>query len=151
MNTPGLLKLVLVSALAGSPAVAAADEYVSWTASADAINEPLAGLSGDPERGRQIVLDRHKGNCLACHRIPIEGELFQGNLGPPLDGVGSRLTTAQIRLRVVDQRKNNPETVMPGYYRDPAGFNRVAKGFEGKSYFTAQEVEDVVAYISGLE
>ena len=151
MNTPGLLKLILVSALAVSPGVAGAEAYVSWTVSNDGINEPLAGLSGDSERGQQIVRDRLKGNCLACHRMPIEDELFQGNLGPPLDGVGARLTTAQIRLRVVDQRKINPDTVMPGYYRDPAAFNRVAKGFEGKSYFTPQEVEDVVAYISGLK
>ena len=146
-----LLRLILVSAMAVSPALAAAEAYVRWTASGDGINEPLGGLTGDPERGRQIVLDRFKGNCLACHQMPFEDELFQGNLGPPLDGVGSRLTTAQIRLRIVDQRKINPNTVMPGYYRDPAQLTRVAKGLEGKSYFTAQEVEDVVAYISGLK
>ncbi len=151
MNKPVLLKLILVFTMAATPALVAAEAYVSWTASGDGINEPLGGLTGDPERGRQIVVDRFKGNCLACHHMPFDDELFQGNLGPPLNGVGSRLTTAQIRLRIVDQRQINPETVMPGYYRDPAQLNRVAKGLEGKPYFTTQEVEDVVAYISGLK
>lgn len=151
MNKKGLIWSLAVLILAGMPAVGVTADYVGWVASGDAINEPLAGLTGDAGRGLKLVRDRRQGNCLACHKMPLEGELFQGNLGPPLDGVGARLTSAQIRLRIVDQRRLNPGTVMPGYYRDPAGFNRVAPGFEGKPYFTAQQVEDVVAYISTLK
>jgi sulfur-oxidizing protein SoxX len=143
--------LFVVLVLGTVPAAGVAMDYVVWVASDGAISEPLAGLTGVPERGRQLVLDQRKGNCLACHKISLTDEMFQGNLGPSLDSVGQRLTIAQIRLRIVDQRQLNPDTVMPGYYRDPAGFNRVAPGFEGKPYFTAQEVEDVVAYISTLK
>jgi sulfur-oxidizing protein SoxX len=151
MNKKELNCLLAALMLAGMPAVGVAADYVGWVASNDAISEPLAGLTGDAGRGLKLVLDRRQGNCLACHKMPVEGELFQGNLGPPLEGVGSRLTPAQIRLRIVDQRQLNPGTVMPGYYRDPAGLNRVAPGFEGKPYFTPQQVEDVVAYISTLK
>ena len=150
-NIDYFCSLLLILLLSGLPALGSAADYADWVVSDGGINEPLAGLSGEPGHGRQLVVDRRKGNCLACHMMPIKGESFQGNLGPPLDGVGSRLTIAEIRLRIVDERQINPDTVMPGYYRDPTRFNRVAPGFEGQSYFTAQEVEDVVAYISSLK
>lgn len=140
---------ILLSATALVPAVAD-DAYVAWTVVDGGIPAPLGDRPGDAQRGRDLVVDRNRGNCLACHRVPIEGEAFQGDIGPPLEGVGARLTAAQIRLRVVDERKVNPNTIMPGYYRDPGAFNRVAKAFRGKTFFTAQEVEDVVAYISTL-
>ncbi len=144
----GLLTLVPPSVAADS---GAQQHYAEWAIHNNGITAPLDGLTGDPERGRQLVIDRRKGNCLACHRMPIEGEDFQGNLGPPLAGVATRLSGAGIRLRIVDQRQVNPGTVMPGYYRDPARFHRVPEKFSGKTYFTAQEVEDVVAYLNTLK
>ena len=114
----------------------------------DAITEPLAA-AGDTQRGRRIVRDRETGNCLICHKAPEPDELFQGDLGPDLGGIGKRLTAGQIRLRLVDESRLNPQTLMPPYYRVD-GLNRVATRYRGKPVLTAQEIEDVVAYLGTL-
>ena len=128
----------------------AAEDYVQWQRDGYAIPRPLAGLKGDAARGRALVIDRAKGNCLACHRLPIPGEEFQGTVGPPLHGVASRLSEGELRLRVVDEKQLNPATIMPGYYRDPKTLNRVADDWWGRTILSAQEVEDVVAYLQTL-
>ena len=78
----------------------------------DAVPAALGGLLGDPERGREIVLDRRSGNCLICHALPAIDQHFQGELGPALAGVGERLSTGQIRLRLIDQSRINATTIM---------------------------------------
>jgi len=128
-----------------------AEAYLSWEAVDFAIPEPLGGLTGDPERGRVLVATREKGNCLACHRLPIPEEPDHGNLGPPLDGVGARLTPGQIRLRLVDETFLNPATIMPGFYRDPALLHRVAPALADRTVLSAQEIEDVLAYLVTLK
>lgn len=115
----------------------------------DAVPAPLGGLTGDAARGKAIVMDRRKGNCLICHRLPIEGATFQGEIGPPLAGIASRLTEGQIRLRLIDQSRINPETIMPPYYR-VKGLKDVAPDYRGKPALAAQEIEDVVAYLRTL-
>lgn len=115
----------------------------------DTIPEPLTDTPGNPERGRQIVLDREVGNCLICHRVPEPTERFMGELGPDLAGVGSRLTAAQLRLRIVDQSRLNPRTLMPPFYRVDQ-LTLVAEQYRGKPVLTAQQVEDVVAYLQTL-
>jgi sulfur-oxidizing protein SoxX len=137
--------MVLGMALTASQLPAA--PYLQWTAKDFAIAEPLGGLQGDPRRGRQIAISRSRGNCLACHHMPIPEEEFHGTLGPPLEDVGARLTEGQIRLRIVDEKQINPESIMPGFYRDPRHFYRVLDEYEGKTVLTPQEVEDVVAYL----
>jgi len=122
-------------------------DYCHWQVSNYAIKLPLCGLKGDPQRGREIVIDTHGGNCLACHIMPIPEEPFHGTVGPPLFGIGARLTEGQIRLRIVDEQQLNPITIMPGFYSDPRKANRVANEFWGKTFLTAQQVEDVVAYL----
>lgn len=129
---------------------ACGERYVPWQQQGLAINEPLRDLHGDARRGRAIVIDRSKGNCLACHRLPIPEEEFHGTVGPSLVGIASRLSEGEIRLRVVDEKQVNPMTVMPGYYRDPRLFNQVWEEYLGKTVLTAQEVEDVVAYLKTL-
>ncbi|WP_353806061.1 sulfur oxidation c-type cytochrome SoxX, partial [Ralstonia sp.] len=126
----------------------------SFAVAGDAIVSPLGGATGDGSRGRDIALDRGKGNCLICHRVPIEGELFPGELfpgdvGPDLSGIGARLTAGQIRLRLVDQSVIAPLTLMPSYYRVD-GLRRVGEQFRGKPVLTAQEIEDVVAWLQTL-
>ena len=115
----------------------------------DAIPEPLGGLQGDAVRGRAVVLDRTIGNCLICHHAPEPAERFMGEIGPDLAGIGARLTPAQIRLRVVDQSLLNARTVMPPYYRIDR-LARVAERYRGKPVLDAQQVEDVVAYLTSL-
>lgn len=113
------------------------------------IRESLTGKPGDPEAGRRIALDRGLGNCLACHVTPIEGEM-QGNVGPELNGVAGRLTEPEIRLRVVDARILNPQTAMPAYYRVD-GLYKVRKDLAGKPILSAEQIEDVVAYLMTLK
>jgi L-cysteine S-thiosulfotransferase len=116
----------------------------------DAILKPLGGLEGDRERGEAIVLDRRVGNCLICHRLPIKDEPFQGEIGPSLIGVGARLTEGQIRLRLADESAINPRTLMPPYYRI-RNLTNVAPEYEGEPALTAQQLEDVVAYLASLK
>jgi len=100
----------------------------------------LTGKPGDPARGL----------CLLCHSAPIPEERFQGNLAPNLAGAGSRATPDQLRLRLVDPARLNPDTIMPPYYRVD-GLTRVAKNFQGKTILTAEQIEDVVAYLASLK
>jgi sulfur-oxidizing protein SoxX len=116
----------------------------------DAIAEPLAARPGDAARGRAIVANRSVGLCLLCHSGPIAEERFQGTLAPSLAGAGARWSVAQLRLRIADGTRLNPDTIMPPYYRT-TGLQHVAKGFEGKTILTAEQVEDVVAYLATLK
>lgn len=110
----------------------------------------LTGKPGDPTRGRAIVANRSVGLCLLCHSAPIPEEHVQGNLAPNLAGSGSRATPDQLRLRVVDAAHLNPDTIMPPYYRVD-GLTRVARNFQGKTILTAEQIEDVVAYLASLK
>ena len=110
---------------------------------------PLAA-PGDSSRGRAIVLSRESGNCFLCHAFADAGGALAGNLGPPMTGVGARLGEGQLRLRVVDSARINPQSIMPAYYRIE-GFNQVAPAYRGKPILSPQQVEDVVAYLVQLK
>ena len=113
------------------------------------IRAPLAG-AGDPTRGRAIVLSRESGNCFLCHTFPNAETAPPGNLGPPLAGVGGRLSAGQLRLRMVDSGRINAQSIMPAYYR-VEGLTQVAANYRGKPLLNAQQVEDVVAYLAQLK
>jgi sulfur-oxidizing protein SoxX len=115
----------------------------------DAIPESLTGAPGDPARGRAIVANRQVGICLLCHSGPFPEERFQGDLAPSLAGAGSRSSEGQLRLRIVDASRLNGATIMPPYYRVD-GLTRVAANFRGKPVLTAEQIEDVVAYLMTL-
>jgi sulfur-oxidizing protein SoxX len=115
----------------------------------DAIPESLTGASGDPVAGRAIVVDRRLGACLLCHTGPFAEERFQGTLAPDLSGAGVRWSAGQLRLRLVDAARLNPDTIMPPYYRVD-GLARVGRSWRGKPMLTAQQVEDVVAFLTML-
>jgi len=114
------------------------------------IPKSLTGKAGDPANGRKLAIHRKKGNCLACHKMPIPEQLFHGTIGPDLNGVGSRYTEAEIRLRVVDPKVVNEDTIMPSFYRE-SGYTAVLKNFKGKTIISAQDVEDIVAYLMTLK
>jgi L-cysteine S-thiosulfotransferase len=115
----------------------------------DAIPASLTGAKGDPEKGRAIVLNRQVGLCLLCHNGPFPQEKFQGTLAPSLQGAGARMTEGQLRLRIVDASRLNPQTIMPPYYRVD-GLASVAPAFKGKPVLSAEQIEDVVAYLATL-
>jgi sulfur-oxidizing protein SoxX len=129
---------------AGDCAAASAYEVVG-----DAIPAPLTGKRGDAERGRAIVLNRHVGLCLLCHSGPFPEERFQGTIAPDLKGAGARWSEGQIRLRIVDPGQVNAGTIMPAYYRTE-GLTRVAPAYRGKTVLSAEQIEDVVAFLMTL-
>lgn len=129
-------------------APAAHAQLVPFEVRDGAIPEPLTREPGNAERGRTIALDRTRGNCITCHEMPVRAD-FQGNLGPPLEGVGERYEPGELRLRIVDSKRINPESNMPSYYRVD-GLNAVRRDWRGRPMLTAQEVEDVLAYLLTL-
>ena len=152
--TNGLITSVFVFIIFVSPTYAdskADKKFYSWKIENYAITKPFGGYRGNAERGRKIIINRNKGNCLACHTLPISEEKFHGTVGPTLHGIASRLSEGQIRLRVADEQKINPLTIMPGYYKNPKENNRVADKYWGKPVLTAQETEDVIAYLMTLK
>ncbi len=121
----------------------------SWAQALDD-SQALTAQPGDAQRGRALVANRQQSLCLLCHAAPIPEDRAQGNLAPPLDGVGARLTKEQLRLRMIDSQKINPASIMPPYFR-AEGLNRVATAHAGRTMFTAEQIEDVVAYLQGLK
>jgi L-cysteine S-thiosulfotransferase len=115
----------------------------------DEISASLTGVAGDPVRGKAIVASRQTGLCLLCHSAPLPEEKFQGTIGPDLKGIASRNSEGQLRLRIVDPRAFNPDTIMPAYYRRD-GLTSVAPAFGGKTVLTAEQIEDVVAFLMTL-
>lgn len=116
----------------------------------DGIPASLTGVPGDIANGRRIALDRNVGSCVLCHAVPDPIERFAGDIAPSLAGAGTRLSVAQLRLRIVDSTRVNPHTPMPAYYRTE-GLNQVAKTHQGKPILSAQQVEDVVAWLATLK
>jgi sulfur-oxidizing protein SoxX len=143
---PGIVAMLLLSA-----GMAAAQEPPTrpFDVVGDAIPVPLTDKPADPVRGRAIVVNRQVGLCLLCHTGPFAEEKFQGNLAPDLSGAGSRWTEGQLRLRLVDARRINPATIMPPYYRVD-DLTRVAASWRGKPVLTAEQIEDVVAFLATL-
>ena len=142
----GLALSVAISA----NAIAAEEMMMKYMVKDGAIAKSLTGKPGDPAKGRKVAINRKQGNCLACHVMPIPEQPFHGNAGPDLNGVASRLTEGEIRLRIVNPKVVNPDTFMPAFYRKD-GLQRVMKKFKGKTLLSAKQVEDLVAYTMTLK
>jgi sulfur-oxidizing protein SoxX len=138
-----------LSAAAAFTAIADEGSLRPYAVVGDSIPASLTGAAGDPARGRAVVLDRRLGSCLLCHTGPFAEERFQGTLAPDLSGAGSRWSAGQLRLRLVDATRINPDTIMPPYYRVD-GLARVGRTWAGKPILTAEQIEDVVACLSTL-
>jgi len=141
-----MLAAFCVVSLASAPAQ---ETLRSLTVVGDAIPASLTGAKGDPVRGRAIVTNRQVGLCLLCHSGPFPEERLQGTMAPDLKGAGSRWSEGQLRLRIVDAGRLNRDTIMPPYYRTD-GLYRVAPSFHGKPVLTAEQIEDVVAFLATL-
>jgi sulfur-oxidizing protein SoxX len=130
------------------PCAAGAQGLRAYTVSGDAIAESLTGARGDARRGRALVVDR-SSTCILCHSGPFPEARFQGDLAPDLAGTGRRWSEGQLRLRLVDASSLNPATIMPSYYRID-GLVRAGAAWRGKPILSAEQIEDIVAYLASL-
>jgi sulfur-oxidizing protein SoxX len=139
---------VLLAVAAALPFATTAEGLQSYTVVGDGIPDSLTGAPGDPMRGRALALDR-ASTCILCHSGPFPETRFQGDLAPNLAGAGARWTEGQLRLRLVDASRFNPTTIMPSYYRTD-DLRRVGKSWQGKPILSAEQIEDIVAYLVSL-
>jgi sulfur-oxidizing protein SoxX len=119
-----------------------------YVVTGEAIAVSLTGAPGDAARGRALVLNR-TSTCILCHSGPFPEEKFQGDLAPDLAGSGGRWSEGQLRLRIVDASRLNPATIMPSYYR-VEGLVRVGTSWRGRPLLSAEQIEDIVAYLATL-
>jgi L-cysteine S-thiosulfotransferase len=135
-------------AVVALPGAAVAQALRPYVVEGDAISESLTGAPGDAARGRVLVVTR-TSTCILCHSGPFPEEKFQGDLAPSLAGAGSRWSEGQLRLRLVDASRLNAATIMPSYYRVD-GLHRVGAAWRGKPILSAEQIEDMVAYLVSL-
>ena len=128
--------------------IASAQDQLPYTIAGDAVPDSLTGTKGDAARGRALVVER-SSTCILCHNGPFPELKFQGDLAPNLSGSGSRWSEGQLRLRLVDASHLNATTIMPSYYRVD-GLNRVGRSWLGKPILSAEQIEDIVAYLVTL-
>ena len=148
MALASTVRLLALALTVGSASAAAPSANVKVSVVGDGIPQPLAS-AGDAGRGLRLIVARENANCVLCHAIPDAAVRFAGDVGPSLAGVGARLTVAQLRLRVADNLRLQPATIMPSYYKVD-GLARVAAAYRDKPILSAAEVEDVVAYLATL-
>ncbi len=141
---------VLVSSVAMAGEVAPSN--VKFMDDNSKITESLTGVAGNAAEGRKIFTNRKLGNCLACHvNSEMKEQSFHGEVGPPLDEVADRYDASELRAIMVDAKKAlSAETMMPGFYSLNLGA-RIAGKFKDKTILSAQQVEDVIAYLQTLK
>jgi sulfur-oxidizing protein SoxX len=150
------LTLMLALAAAG-PALADVEPAAVVYEDSGAVAAPLTDQPGDPEAGKVVMTTRGQGNCIACHQVTALSDFaFHGNIGPSLDGIGGARTEAELRGIVADAKHTFPESMMPSFYKT-GGYIRPGDAFTGKAgaeplppLLTAQQIEDVVAYLATL-
>ncbi len=148
------IKMALISAAAVMLGSAAAAQMVGpddVTFADGAVAASLTGSAGDAVNGRKVFANRKQGNCLACHaNTEMPEQTFHGEVGPSLDGVADRWEEAELRGILVNSKETFEGTIMPSFYRLKNGV-RPLKKFDGKTILTAEQVEDVLAYIQTLK
>ena len=112
--------------------------------------EPIAPSAVKFDDGREVFKNRKQGNCLACHvNAEMPEESFHGEVGPEMTGAADRWSAEELRGIVSNSKMMFEGTIMPAFYRD-TGLERPLKKFAGQTILTAQQVEDVVAYLQTL-
>jgi sulfur-oxidizing protein SoxX len=139
---------IIVVGVLAFPIGASAQALATYTVSGDGVAQSLTGRPGDAARGRALVVER-SSTCILCHSGPFPEIRFQGDLAPSLAGAGSRWSIPQLRLRLVDADSLNPGTIMPSYYR-VSGLERVGRTWRDKPILSAEQIEDIVAYLATL-
>ena len=137
---------IALAALALAGPARGAEPVVAYTITdASEITESLTGTDGDAAAGRALFADPRVG-CAVCHGMPGSARIRSAS---DLDGAGRRLSAGAIRLWIVAPQVRQPDTGMPAYYA--AGQRLGADDpLYGGPALTAAEIEDLVAYLSGL-
>ncbi len=117
---------------------------------ADELPGPLVDRPGDAEAGRSLFVSRDGGHCILCHRVAGLEAAFQGNVGPDLTGIAMRRTAPELRARIMDPTRFNPEAAMPAYFRRDR-LQQVAPDRRGETLLTGAEIEDLVAWLMTLD
>ncbi len=144
-----IVSIFVLMIFAGSAPVSTA-EPAKYKVVGQSIPKSLTSKPGNAKKGRRSAINPRQGNCLACHVMPVPEQPDHGLVGPPLKGVASRYKKGELRLRLVDSKKINPETIMPAFYRT-TGLHRVQKKWKGRTILKAQQVEDILAYLMTLK
>lgn len=144
--------LTLCASASVASATPPVQRFQAYTVAGDAIETPLTGHAGDAKRGAVLIQQRQKSLCVLCHSGPFPEPHLQGTLAPDLTGIGDRLSAGQLRLRIVDMKRLNPDSIMPTYHAaiPDSSAMRVAKGWRDAPILTADEIEDLVAYLQTL-
>jgi sulfur-oxidizing protein SoxX len=143
------LALALSGACLAAAAPVGGEPLRPYRIDADAIAAPLTGQPGDPERGKALFANRQISTCLLCHADPAGSPPDVAAIGPTLAGVGARLNEGQIRLRIVDPARLNPQTIMPSFYVVD-GLRRVGRAWQGRPALDGGQIEDLVAWLATL-
>ncbi|MEM7178170.1 MAG: c-type cytochrome [Pseudomonadota bacterium] len=145
----GILAIALCAA-AASPLGAAEIAAPYTITNGSRIDDPIAGLTGDWQRGRTLFFDQNLTGCSACHGSPggPGAETFDGSEeAPSLDGIAGRMSVGEIRLWIVAPETIDPNAAMPGFFlagqRTEAGSPLI-----NGPWLSAQQVEDIVAYLA---
>lgn len=153
-------RLFLASAVVALSASSAWSESIAPSAvkfEEGAVATSISGVAGDPVEGRDIVTNKKKGNCVSCHTAEAYADIpFHGEVGPALDGAGSRWSEAELRGIVANAKMTFEGSIMPAFYKN-SGYIRPGDAFTGKAapadlppVLSAQQIEDVVAYLLTL-
>ena len=118
----------------------------------------LTDVPGDAANGVKVMTTASLGNCVACHTIGALPDVqFPGDIGPPLDGAADRWSEEELRGLVANAKMTFDGTFMPAFYKTE-GFIRPGGGYTGKApegdlppILTAQQIEDVVAFLLTLK
>lgn len=148
----GIIASIAVAGFAGlANAETVAPDNVMYTGD-NAVEKSLTGKAGDPTVGRKVFANRKQGNCLACHANADQNDQpFHGEVGPELNGVADRWSEAELRAIMVNSKQVfGGQTIMPSFYRLKNGV-RTSEKFQGKTILSAEQVEDVVAYLLTLK
>ncbi len=142
------LAVTFFPAFAAAQTIAPADVVITSDLT---VETPLTSDEPDAFRGLNVFIDRKLGNCVACHsNFDVAAMQFLGEIGPNLDWIGDSYSPAQFRAILVDSKQIfGPGAVMPAFYTTREGY-RTLDAFKGKTILTAQQIEDVVAYLSSL-
>ena len=144
------MALALTAGCVTATSAVAAAQALPFRVVNDGIPIALTTQPGDAARGREIAANRQVGLCVLCHQLPMAADRFQGDIATSLAGAGARWTAPQLRLRIVDSRRVNADSVMPAYFKVDA-LHRVGATWRDQPILNAQQIEDVVAWLVSLK